>query len=341
MSIGLDIGSKTVKIVELGRDGSKFTLKSAAVVGYSGIDLSTLSQDQGSARELSDLAEVIKKLAHDAKISSKNIAISLPETQVFTRVMKFPLLNDQEIASAVKWEAEEYIPIPVKDAIIEHQILERIEVGNPPQVLVLLIAVLRSLVERYVKVVNMAGFNVIGVDTELMAAVRSTAPVDKTALVIDFGAQSTDIAIAKGEQLFFSRSIPTAGEAFTRAVGQSMGISLDQAEQYKRTYGLSEQLEGKVNKALSPIFKVVAEEIKKALYYYQLEVKADPATVVLLCGGTSGLPGASASLAKLLGLEVAIANPFSKIVISPESAQSLANFAPLYCVAVGLAMRGE
>ncbi len=338
MSIGIDIGSKTIKVVELAKDGNRMALKSAGTVGYTASDVANFRDD----KEYQALGEAIKKLFKDAKIAGKNVTIALPETSVFTRILKFPLLNDQEIASAVKWEAEEYIPIPLKDAVVEHVILERQEVGNPPQVLVLLIAVTKELVERYVKVAGFAGLNVVSVETELMAMVRSTAPIDKTAVLIDFGAHSTDLAIAKQGQLFFSRSIPTAGDAFTRAVAQTLGVSVEQAEEYKKTYGLSpEALEGKVGQSLIPVFRVVAEEIKKALHYYQLEVRGEAVSSILISGGTAGLPGVASELTKMLGIEVAVANPFANVTVDPTAAASLANFAPLYSVAVGLAMRGD
>jgi type IV pilus assembly protein PilM len=339
MSIGLDIGSKTIKVVELNRSAGKYNLKSAGVIGYtSNINLENITDD----KQLSSLAQTIKKLFKDAKISSNKTAVAIPETQSFTRLMKFPLLNDQEIDSAVKWEAEEYIPIPVKEAIIEHQILERRETSTPPQVLVLLIAVRKDVVEKYIKLLQFVDISVVGVETELMALARSLAPPDKTVLIVDFGAHSTDIAVVKKEQLIFSRSVPTAGDAFSRAVAQSIGVSPEQAEEYKKTYGLSPgQLEGKVSHSLAPVIKVIIEEIKKTLHYYQLEVKSDPPTSIILSGGSSGLPGISTTFTQLLGLEVGVGNPFQKISVDPASAKKLANFAPLYAVAAGLAMRED
>lgn len=339
MSVGLDIGTKSIKVVELSREGKDWALRSAGAVGYSGPMIDASFSDE---KAVGEVAAVIKKLFKDAKVSSRDVSISLPETQVFTRVMQFPLLTDAEIASAVKWEAEEYIPIPIKDAIIEHQVIERMENANPPQVLVLLVAVLRGLVENYVNVCSKAGLNVIGVETELISMIRSLAPVDKPVVVVDFGAHSTDIAITKNEQLYFSRSVPTAGEAFTRAVAQSLGVTIQQAEEYKRTYGLSEdQLEGKVGRSLSPILKVVTTEIKKAIHYYQLNIKGETPNSLILAGGSAGLPGIAPILTNALGIEVVIGTPFGKIKVDPNAAKNLANYAPLYSVAAGLAMRGE
>jgi len=338
MSVGLDIGSKTIKMVELAKDGGKWKLRSSGVVGYSGNPIEHM-QDE---KELTALSGLIKKLHKESNVSSKDIIIALPEPQVFTRTIKFPLLTDKEIASAVKWEAEQYIPIPINEAIIQHQVLERRENASPPEVIALLVAAPRVLVEKYVKVAQTAGLTVVAVETELMSLVRALAPVDRTVLLVDFGARSTDIAIAKNGLLSFSRSVPTAGEAFTRAVAQSLGVEQKQAEEYKRTYGLSgSQLEGKVSGALSPVFRLVADEIKKAIQFYQTEEKGDSPQAIILSGGTAGLPEAISTLSKSLGVEVVVGNPFSKVSLDPETAKKIAPYAPLYSIALGLALGGE
>ena len=334
--IGLDIGSRTIKAAEIDRSGDKFYLKAAGVVGYSGPQMEAVQED----KDIAAIAGAVRKLFNDAKIASKNVSIALPEPQVFTRMIKFPSLSDQEIASAVKWEAEQYIAIPLNEAIVQHQILERRDTATPPEVSVLLVAAPRVLVEKYIKVANAAKLSVVGVETEMLSVVRSLAPMNQTALLIDFGARSTDLAIAKNGNLAFSRSIPTAGEAFTRAIAQSLGVAPAQAEEYKRTYGLSaSQLEGKVGAAVDPIFRVVAEEIKKAIHFYQTEEKGEVPTSLILSGGTAGMPEATVRLTKILGMEVVIGNPFAKLSVDAKTSQSLAPYAPLYSIAVGLAMR--
>mgnify|MGYP002622845718 CR=1 FL=1 len=338
MSVGLDIGSRTIKIAELAPEGKTFRLKGSGVVGYKGASLEKLQDD----KDLSAMAQIISKLHQQAGISTKDVSIALPETQVFTRTIKFPLLTDQEIASAVKWEAEQYIPIPINEAIVQHQILERRESATPPEVAVLLVASARKLVEKYVKVIQLAKLNPVAVETELMAITRALAPENQTALVVDFGARSTDIAIAKNKQLSFSRSIPTAGNALTRALAQNLGVSEQQAEEYKRTYGMAtNQLEGKVKGALEPVFAMVVDEIKKAIHFHQSEEKGDAPVSAIVSGGTASMPEIISILTNTLGLEVSIANPFANVAVDSEAAKALAPYAPLYSIAVGLAMRPQ
>ncbi|MFV1917391.1 MAG: type IV pilus assembly protein PilM [Patescibacteria group bacterium] len=338
MSVGLDIGSKTIKMVELARDKAGWKLRASGVIGYKGVTPERMKTE----KELAPLAEAIKKLHKETKISSKETTVALAEAQVYTRTIKFPLLTDAEVASAVRWEAEQYIPIPLDEAVVQHQILEKREDTSPPEVLVLLVAAPKILVEKYQKLLQLAGLTVIAVETQLMALVRSLAPEDSTALIVDFGARATNIAVASNGQLKFSRSIATAGEAFTRALSQSLGVEAKQAEEYKRAYGLSVgQLEGKVKVALEPIFRLVAEEMRKAIQYYQAEEKGETPKSIILTGGTSGMPEAVSVLTKLLDLEVIVGNPFSKVNVDPEAAKTLSGYAPLYSIAVGLAMRGD
>ncbi|MGA2910630.1 MAG: type IV pilus assembly protein PilM [Candidatus Microgenomates bacterium] len=334
--VGIDIGSRTIKIVELEKDGASFSLAASGIVGYSGTTVDKMTDD----KEVASLGQIIRKLHTEAGVSSKDVIISIPEPLVFTRTIKFPLLTDSEIASAVKWESEQYIPIPINEAVIQHTILSRNEKASPPEVLVLLVAAPKAIVEKYTKVIQAAGLSTLAVETELIALTRALAPVDKTVLLVDLGATSTNIAISKLGLLSFSRSIPIAGEAFTRAVSQGLGVNAQQAEEYKKTYGLSQgQLEGKVKGVLDPVLRLVVDEIKKAVSYYLTEEKGETPSALIVTGGTSGMPDIISMLTELLGMEVLVGNPFARIKLDPETAKKLAPYAPLYSVAVGLALR--
>lgn len=334
--VGIDIGSKTIKIVELEKEGAAYNLSASGIVGYTGTTVDKMTDE----KEMASLGQIIKKLHTETGVSSKDVAISIPEPLVFTRMIKFPLLTDAEIASAVKWEAEQYIPIPINEAVIQHTILQRNEAASPPSVLVLLVAAPRAIVEKYTKVIQLAGLNAVAVETELIALTRALAPIDKTVLLVDLGATSTNIAIATKGLLSFSRSIPIAGEAFTRAVSTGLGVTAQQAEEYKKTYGLgASQLEGKVKGVLDPVLRLVVDEIKKAISYYLSEEKGESPTALIVSGGTSGMPEIISMLTGLVGMEVLVGNPFARIRVDPETIKKLAPYAPLYGVAVGLAER--
>jgi len=333
--VGIDIGSKIIKIVEIDKQGGFYNLTASGIVGYTGNPVEGMIDE----KEMGAIAQVIKKLHSEVHVGSRDIVLSIPEPQVFTRTIRFPMLTDAEIASAVKWESEQYIPIPVKEAVIQHAILQRNERATPPEVLVLLVAAPRVIVEKYTKVITLAGLNPIAVETELLALTRALAPTDKTVLLVDLGASSTDMAIATGGLLSFSRTVPIAGEAFTRAVSQGLGITGVQAEEYKKTYGMiPSQLEGKVRGSLDPVLRLIVDEIKKAINFYQTEEKGEAPVQVIITGGSSGMPEIVSDLSSLLGMEVLVGNPFAKVRVDTETAKRLIPYSPLYAVAVGLAM---
>lgn len=336
MGVGIDIGSKTLKVVELSGSPGKYQLRGAGAVGYQGVNIDTNTTEQ----DLGIVATTLKKLFKDVRIHSRNVNLALPEAQVFTRVLKFPLLTDDEISNAVRYEVEDYIPIPVDEAVVEHQVIERVDKGNPPKVLVLLTATTRALVEKYVQMVGMAGLNVESIETSLIAAVRSVAPPDRTSVIAEVGARATEIAVAKNGIMYFTRSIPTAGDAFTRAIAQSFNIPAPQAEQYKQTYGFDEQqLEGRVRMAMHPVLSIITEEIKKTIHYYQAETHGETPNSLILAGASASVPSMLQVMSEAINTEVVLANPFNQVHMDDNTARSMTPYAHLYTVATGLAMK--
>src|SRR5258708_5667255 len=146
---------------------------------------------------------------------------------------------------------------------------------------------------------SLAGLTVVGVETELISLTRSLSVPAKTSLVVSIGAKSTDIAIAKNGKLVFSRTLATGGDALTRVITQTMGIDFVQAEEYKKTYGFTNQLEGKVGNAIMPVFKIIVEEIKKAINFYQTDGKGESPSVIVLSVGSAGIPDIDPILSKM------------------------------------------
>ncbi len=332
--LGLDIGSKSIKVIETAQSGDKWVLKTSGIVAYSGNSPDKFQDD----KEYETLAEIVKKLINQIKVSDKNVNIGLPEAQVFTRTIRFPLLSDEEISAAVKWESEQYIPIPANEAIIQYSVLEKDE--KTASVSVLLVAAPKVVVEKYVKISRLAGLMPTSAETELIALNRSVSPMQGTALVLDLGASYSNIAISKDSNLVFSRSVPVAGDALSRALSQTMELNTQQSDEYKKTYGLSkDQLDGKVRVSLEPIVNVLIEEIKKVIHFYQTEEKGQLPTSVILSGGTSMMNDLAPSISNSLGLETLLADPFQRIQVDQETLKSLKEFSPYYGVACGLAMR--
>lgn len=335
-AIGIDIGTTSIKAVQLEKTGGGYRLIAA---GVTSTPQGGMVADNEQTQAV--VAEAVKKVLSDTKITGKNVSLSLPQAKIFTRIVKLPYLSDQEIDSAVSWQAEPYIPIPLPDASLDYQVLRRIEPANgkPGEVDVLLVAAPKALVAKYMKVAELVGLSVDIIQPDLTCLAKSIAPVNQTSIVVDIGASGTGIAVVDKGQLYISHSIPTGGSVFTRAVAASFNVSQEQAEEYKKAYGLSDQLEGKIQGVLTPIIKVIVDEIKKAVQYYKTEISQEGQVAsCVLAGGSAGLPGLVPYLAENLGMEVLIGDPFSRLVKDERIAKSFSAFAPLYGVATGLAM---
>lgn len=334
---GLDIGSSSVKVVQLEQQGEKFKLLAA------GISTSPARLATGTEQDIVSLAESIKKLISDTKVSSREVNISLPESQVFTRLISLPNLTDEEVASAISWQAESYIPIPIEEANIDYQIVQRRNPQGAVQgsVDVLLVAAPKVLVDKYVQIADLAGLSINGIETEGIALARAIAPQDRTVLIIDLGRSSSNITVASSGQIMMSRSIATGGDVLSLVVERGLLVTPQQAEEYKKTYGLQQkQLEGKIRTVLEPSLRVIVEEIKKSIQYYRSELKREEAvTEVVVSGGVAGMPDLTTFLAENLGIEISIGDPFTKIIKDERLNQVFTAYAPLYGVAIGLAER--
>lgn len=335
--IGLDIGSHSIKLVELARRKQEATLLAAGALPTPPKALTSASEE-----EIEGVALVIKKLLKDTGAKTRNVNIALPESQVFTRVIEVPELTPRELASAIKWEAEQYIPMPLDQVTVDFTVLRESKETGTNRMEVLLVASPKTLVEKYVTILEYADLFPVAVETEIIATsralIRGTGTV-RSVMIVSLGAQTTDLAIARNGTLCFTRSISAGGEALSRAVAQSFGFEFSQAEEFKKTYGLEkDKLEGKIVTAVAPIMDTMIAEMKRAIAFYQTKYKEEQIGVILLSGGTARLPGMVVYMAENLNIEVQLANPWIGIVRDGRF-RALEAEGPMFSVAVGLAFR--
>ena len=335
--IGLDIGSHSIKLIEIERRKQDAVLVAAGSLPTPPKALSSVTQE-----DIEGIAVVVNKLWKDTGAKTKNVNIALPESQVFTRVIEVPELSSRELTSAIKWEAEQYIPMPLDQVTVDFTILQTAKDTGTNKMEVLLVASPKTLVEKYVTILEYADLIPVAVETEIIAAsralIRSTTSV-KNVMIVSLGAQTTDLAIVRNGILAFTRSISAGGEALSRAVAQSFGFELSQAEEFKKTYGLEKnKLEGKIVTATKPIMDTILAEIKRAAAYFQEKHREEQLGVIILSGGTARVPGMVVYMAENLGIEVQLANPWFGL-IRDERFRVLDNEGPVFSVAVGLAFR--
>jgi len=331
---GLDIGSHSLKAVQLKRSDKEVSLLSFATLPSPLKSLSLEVEDDRNS-----LAEAIKNLVKEADISTKSVVCSLPEEKLFSRVVELPKMSRKEVASSLEYEAGRYIPIPMDEADLDFEIVS----SGEKSIEVLLVAAPKKLTAAYLDVLNRAGLEALALEPETTACVRAVVGESADApatLVVSIGASTTDLVIVEGGKIRFTRSVATGGTALGRAVAQTLGFEEGRAEAYKESYGLSEELEGKVKQALGPVFKVIVEEIRRSIDFYNSRRGENVLRRIILSGGTANLPGVVVYLASEFGLEVQKGNPWQNITIPEQfNKEELDAKGPALAVAIGLALR--
>lgn len=334
---GLDIGSGNLKLVQLKKTGEKFNI---VALGLAPVEKSLESESEA---DLAVVAETIRKLVGVAKVTTKDVVCSLPEDKIFTRIVEFPRMDEKELKSAIKWEAEQYIPIPLSEVVVDYQFLsEFVEEGKKKKIRVFLAAAPKNLVDKYLSVLEMADLRPVGLETEMVALARSLIlPGSAPTIVVDLGSRATDIGLIENGEVILTRSIPSAGKAITRSLATNLDMKPEQAEAYKKAYGIDkEKLEGKIMKAAGPVIDLVIGEVKKVISSQKEKEGALRIERVILSGGTADLPQIIHLFAERLGVEVEIGDPFQRAENASEVLLKLEKGAmPLFAVAFGLAMK--
>lgn len=332
--VGIDIGSASIKVVELVQAGKKWKLLTAAST-----PAPVVSGGMVENGGITAFAQVLTRVLKEAGVRSRKAIVAIPEEQVSSHVVEMPLMPDNEVEQALEWQVDQYIPIPKEQAIWSWDIISRNEVGGGMEVL--LVAAPKKLVEAYRAVVEQSGLEVVAVETELSATARAVVPANSPlSIIVDIGAKSTDIGVVRGNALVIARTVPTAGEAFTRAIEAGLGLERTQAEQYKMTYGFTEgHLDGKLVEAMKPVLAIIAGEVRKTADFYTSKHAGEVTKTVTLSGGIAALPDVVGMLSGLLGLEVVVGDPFGQVVLDEAQTKAVAGNGPFYAVAVGLGMR--
>jgi len=331
---GLDIGSFSIKAVQAEKKDKRLRLVSLGETRTPANINSTIETDKQA------IATAIKKLVKEAKIKTENVAIALSERDVYTQMVDLPYLSEDEIRSAIQFEAEQYIPVPLGEVELDHLILST----SPEQVKerrmeILLTAAKKQAVDQRVNLVETAGLMPVVLETEALSLVRLVNLVfGERCLVLNLGYSSSMVLVIQDQKLELVRSINTGGEALTRALSRELGMEFMQAEQYKTAYGLEASvLEGKVAKALLPTFNVILSEVNKALGFYRQKNPRTMISTLLVSGGGAGMLGANAYLAQSLNLEVINLEPFKNFLTNEKLSKMGAK--TRFSTAVGLAIR--
>ncbi|MEI7690742.1 MAG: type IV pilus assembly protein PilM [bacterium] len=333
--IGIDIGATAIRLVQLKKKATSYSLVSFGEAPLPG----NISQSD-SKLDLEKIAKVIKDLCKSTGVGSKKVVTSLPSSVVFSTVIKMPPMNQGELAKAVQYQAEQNIPLKVDEVKIDWQVVR--ENPTSKELAVMVVAAPKNKVNRIMELFSLAEIDVMYLETSSIAVARSLSnSSDPLVMAIDFGGMSTELTIVENGVVTHVRSLPVAGFSLTRAISQGLGLDWDQAEQFKYKFGLSQdKLEGQIYRVMKPILYNLTDEISRSMKYYQ-DQYGGQVQKIILTGNSSRLQELVSFLKSVLGIEVVYGNAWRNVNYHADISDKLNQNSLEFACAVGLAMRGN
>ncbi len=349
-AFGLDISDFSLKIVKLEKKGKFFGLAS-----FGEKEITPGIIEKGEIKDEKSLTKIIKEALGEVKgksLDTQYVIASLPEEKAFLQVIQMPIMREEELKKAVRFEAENYVPLSIDKVCLDSQIVPA-ALDHLDHLDVLITALPKKTVDPYVGCLKKAGLKPLALEMESQAIYR--ALIDggmtlKPVLLIDLGASRTGFSIFSGYSLRFTSSVPVSSRKFTQAIANDLKIDFQKAEELKINEGIGGNKEGRKNhKALEPLLMELVGEIEKHIEYYQTHSTHDhlpsgdkKIEKIILCGGGANLKGLSDFLSIELKLPVERGNPWTNILPDPlrEVPQLPYEESLRYTTALGLAQRG-
>lgn len=339
---GLDIGSSSIKMVELDGKSNNLNLVS---VGFQNLPADTIID--GQIMELNTVSDAISSVCSSNAVSASSVVTGVSGHSVIIKNIVLPPMSADELEESIDWHAEEHIPYDLADVSLDYQITGQ----SPDATNVLIAACKRERIENVRQAIQLAGKEpaVIDVDTfALQNCYELNYHPDDSQVVtlLNIGASTMNVNIVKGTRSLFTRDITVGGSQFTDVLQRSLGLSYQQAEAVKR--GDASAAQGVEEKSIEPLMnnvtEIVAMEIQKTFDFYRATSEDNQTVVqkILISGGGSKLHGLANDLSARLELPVEVLNPFRSINVDSRKFDPgyINEIMPEMAVAVGLAMRG-
>jgi len=339
--VGIDIGTSSIKVVEISRWGQGKTLEN-----YGEIKSASLYKEPfGSVKKGSYLlsnyfvSRAVRAILDEAKIRTKAVIFSIPDFSTFCTSFELPPMNANELKEAVYYNASQYIPLPVTETTLDWKLVGGTPGDGQSTLKIFLVAIPNQIIQDYQKVAQLAGLDLYAVEAESLGLVRALVKENKNcACVVDIGVQSTTINISDRKNLKKSYSFDFAGSQLTYSIASALGLGHTEAEELKNREGLTSSKE-EISKTLYLLIDPLIIEVKKVLSDFYLQEGKD-VDVVYLTGGTSSLPGLKEYFSEVLKKKVEIPNCFSELLYPPILGQTLEKMGPSFSVATGVALGG-
>lgn len=330
---GIDVSPTGIKVMAI--DPKKWT-----VFGYGSVDLDPAKlQESLVSGDVTYLSKAISSLMHDhitGHIPSNHVVMSVPTSRTYSRNIVIPRQAEKNLLEAIRLEAEQYIPVPLSELNVGHEIIER----NDKELTVTISAAPTALVEALVSACRASGLEVLLVEPGISSVARLISHTDEGHLptvIIDIGAATTDVAIFD-KTIRATSSVNEGGNSFTLKIADKLQISLEAAHQLKVLDGLSHgPKQAKIQAAIKPSLEQIVDKVQKIMRFYieRIDVEKQLAQVVIV-GGGSNVPGLGEYFTDALVMPARVASPW-QILDFGKLPQPVRQYKPRYITAAGLA----
>lgn len=339
--VGLDIGSSSVKAVELGKKGAGLQLLN---LGFENLQPDTIVD--GQIMELNNVSNVISQIFNEHQIKTGKVAAGVSGHSVIVKNIVLPQMSEEELQESFSWHAEEHIPFDIADVNLDYELT-----NNSSEALHVLMAACKSdKIANVKQAIQLAGKQPVVIDVDAFALqncyeVNYQPKANDVVALLNIGAATMNINILKGTRSMFARDASVGGSQYTSLLQKELGLSFEQAEAVKRGHALPEGIEPRpIQPIIETVSDILALEIRKTMDFYRATAAEGDTTIqkIFLAGGGSKLPGLAEYLANRFEIPVEVLDPFRLIDVDDRKfdPEYMREIVPEMAVAVGLALRG-
>lgn len=355
--IGLDVGKSSIVGVQLGGQPPSLVLKA-----FHERPIPEGIVFEGEVVDPEALATELKAFMHDSRMKGNVVSLGVGNQKVIVRNIEIPEMTDEELRGAIEFQAQDYIPIPVDEAVLDFQVVARFtDQDGIPKQRVLLVAAQRDMVEGFLRAADKAGIKVAGIDASAFALVRALSPsisfVDQGAEarrpfgVVNISSTISNLVVNLEGVPMFTRTIGFAHDDFRRALIEHRGIDPQDADRLIEGIGLpgvsppdletyNQVTVEEVSGVLGDSADELADEIRRSIDYFQSQDHTTHVDELVLTGRGALLRNLDSYLTDALGIKVSVGNPLLKVtqISGAVDADAVTAIAPRLAVAIGLAL---
>jgi type IV pilus assembly protein PilM len=337
--VGLDIGSKTIKVGEI-----QETSKGSNLVRFGALDIAPGLIEEDGIKDPQGVADSIRQLLKLYNIKEQNVAISIGGYSVIVKKIVVQTMSEEELQEKIPLEAEQYIPFDISDVNIDFQMLGDSE-KNPNQMNVLLVAAKKEMINDYLNVLDLAGLNPCIIDVDAFALQniyeKNNELSDDYVALIDIGANKTSLNILKGDSSVFLRDVSLGCNQINDKLISQISCSVEEAEMIRCGEKQDKISPEELQKIESSIVADWTTEIRRAIDFFYSTYPDDHIKRIVLSGGGANVKEFSKLLAVQTSSEVKVINPFDKLNIDSDRLDTsyLNSMGPQAAICMGLAIR--